>query len=128
MAAPAEVSKRRSNFRKRQFKEKHHFNIATNLTLNTMASFFILLIAHTARIACADRHTYIQTRTHARTHAHTHTHTRDNYCNPCCACAPMVNTGRHNTVGDLLYQYLKKASVFMSTSILVKNKSMWCCV
>ena len=124
MAAPAKVSKRRSNFRIRRFKEKHYFNIATNLTLNTMASFFILLIAHTARIACANRHTYIQTRTHARTHAHTHTHThthihthtRDNYCNPRCACAPMVNTGRHNTVGDLLYQYLKKASVFMSTS------------
>ena len=32
--------------------------------LNTMVSFVILLIARTARIACADRHT------------HTHTHTR----------------------------------------------------
>ena len=28
MAAPAEVSKQRSNFRIRQFKEKRHFNIA----------------------------------------------------------------------------------------------------
>ena len=57
MAAPAEVSKNRSNFRIRQFKEKHHLNIAANLTLNTMVSFIILLIARTARIACADRHT-----------------------------------------------------------------------
>ena len=44
-----------------------------------MASFVILLIARTARIACSDRHT------------DTHTHTRDNYCNPLCACAPRVN-------------------------------------
>ena len=71
MAAPAEVSKKRPNFRIRQFKEKGHFNIAANLTLNTMASFVILLIARTARIACADRQT--------------DTHTRDNYCNPRCA-------------------------------------------
>ena len=49
--------------------------------INTMASFVILLIARTARIACADRQTYI----------HTDTHTRDNYCNPRCACAPRVN-------------------------------------
>ena len=61
MAAPAEVSEKRSNFRIRQFKKKRHFNIAANLTLNTMASFVILLIARTARIACSDRHTYIQT-------------------------------------------------------------------
>ena len=61
MAVPAEVSKRCSNFRIRQFKEKHHFNIAANLTLNTMASFVILLIACTARIACADRQTYRHT-------------------------------------------------------------------
>ena len=39
-----------------------------------MASFVLLLIARTARIACTDRHTYI----------HTYTHTRDNYCNPLC--------------------------------------------
>ena len=58
MAAPAEVSEKCSNFRIRQFKEKRYFNIAANLTLNTMASFVILLIARTARIACADRHTY----------------------------------------------------------------------
>ena len=64
MAAPAEVSEKRSNFRIRQFKEKRLFNIATNLTLNTMASFVILLIARTARIACSDRHTYRQTDTH----------------------------------------------------------------
>ena len=80
MAAPAEVSEKRSNFRIRQFKKKRHFNIAANLTLNTMASFVILLIARTARIACSDGHTYIQT------DRHTHTHTRDNYCNPLCAC------------------------------------------
>ena len=42
MAAPAEVSKKRSNFLIRQFYEKRHFNIAANLTLNTMVSFIIL--------------------------------------------------------------------------------------
>ena len=63
MAAPAELSEKRSNFRIRQFKEKRHFNIAANLTLNTIASFVILLIARTARIACSDRHTYKQTDT-----------------------------------------------------------------
>ena len=58
MAAPAEVStKKRSNFRIRQFYEKRHFNIAANLTLNMMVSFIILLIARTARIACPDRQT-----------------------------------------------------------------------
>ena len=57
IAAPAEVSKKRSNFRIRQFYEKRHFNIAANLTLNTMVSFIILLIARTARIACPDRET-----------------------------------------------------------------------
>ena len=41
----------------RQFYEKRHFNIAANLTLNTMVSFIILLIARTARIACPDRQT-----------------------------------------------------------------------
>ena len=82
-AAPTEVSEKRSNFRIRQFKEKRLFNIAANLTLNTMASFVILLIACTARIACSDRHTYIQT--------DRHTQTRDSYCNPLCACAPRVN-------------------------------------
>ena len=61
MAAPAEVSERRSNFRIRQFYEKRLFNIAANPTLNTMASFVILLTARTARIACSDRHTYIDT-------------------------------------------------------------------
>ena len=89
MAAPADVSKRRSNFQIRQFKEKCLFNIAANLTLNTMAYFVILLIARTARIACSDKHTY----TYIQTHTHTHTHTRDNYCNPLCACAPRVNKG-----------------------------------
>ena len=53
MAAPAEVSKRRSNFRIRQFKEKRHYNIAANLTFNTTVSCVTLLIARTARIACA---------------------------------------------------------------------------
>ena len=33
-----------------------------------MASFVILLTAPTARIACSDRHTYIQTHTHTHTH------------------------------------------------------------
>ena len=60
MAAPAEVSEKRSNFRIKQFKEKRLFNIVANLMLNTMASFVILLIVRTARIACAD----IQTHTH----------------------------------------------------------------
>ena len=55
-----------------------------------MASFVILLIAHTARIACADRHTYI------------HTYTRDNYCNPLCACAPRVNKGPTHYQGPVL--------------------------
>ena len=56
MAAPAEVSKKRSNFRIRQFYEKRHFNIAANLTLKRwLVSFIILLIARTARIACPDR-------------------------------------------------------------------------
>ena len=68
MGTPAEVSERRSAFRIRQFKEKRLFNIAANLTLNTMASFVILLIARTARIACSDRHT------DTHTHIHTHTH------------------------------------------------------
>ena len=70
MAAPAEVSKKHSNFRIRQSKETRHFNIATNLTLNTMVSFVILLIARTARIACVDRHTDRQT--DRQTHTHTH--------------------------------------------------------
>ena len=68
MAAPAEVSKKCSNFRIRQFKEKRHFNIAGNMMLNTMASFVILLIARTARIACADRHTDRQTDRQTHTH------------------------------------------------------------
>ena len=63
MAAPAEVSKKHSNFRIKTFKEKRHFKIAANLTLNAMVSFVILLIARTARIVCADRHTDIQTHT-----------------------------------------------------------------
>ena len=88
LAAPAEVSEKCSNFRIRQFKEKRLFNIAANLTFNAMASFVILLIARTAKIVFADRHTY------RHTHTHTHTHTRDNYCNPLCACAPrgLINT------------------------------------
>ena len=61
MAAPAELSERCTNFRIREFLEKHLFNIAANLTLNTMAPFVILLIARTARIACSDRHTYRHT-------------------------------------------------------------------
>ena len=61
MAAPAEVSEKHSNFRIRQFKEKRRYNIAAKMTLSTMASFVILLIARTARIACSDRHTDIHT-------------------------------------------------------------------
>ena len=79
MAAPAEVSERRSNFRIRQLKKKKLFNIAANLTLNTMESFVILLTARTARIACSDRYTYIQK------------DRQNDYCNPLCACAPRVN-------------------------------------
>ena len=55
LAIPADVSKKRSTFRVREFKEKCHFNIAANLMLNTVVSFIVLLIAHTARIACQDR-------------------------------------------------------------------------
>ena len=51
MAAPAEVSKKRSNFRIRQFYEKRHFNIAANLTLNTMVSFINPRRACAARVA-----------------------------------------------------------------------------
>ena len=70
------------------------FSIATNLTLNMMASFFILLIVCTARITCVarqtDRQTDRQTHTHTLIHKHTHTHTHNNYCNPRCTCAPRV--------------------------------------
>ena len=70
MAAPAQASKKRSNVGIRQFKErkKCHFNIAANLTLNTMVSFIILLITRTARIACPDRHktTTVTLAAHAR--------------------------------------------------------------
>ena len=123
MAAPAEVSKKRSNFRIRQFKEQRHFNIAANLMFNTMVSFVILLIACTARIACADRQTY--------------THTRDNYCNPRCACATRVNnssqTSKHvknkNKSGSSLYSkrgkakklYRKKQGIPADTSHLNKH-------
>ena len=65
MVALVEVSEKRSNSRIRQFYEKRLFNIAANLTLNTMASFVILLIARTARIACSDRQT--DTNTHETT-------------------------------------------------------------
>ena len=44
---------------------------------NSTESFVTLLIARTARIACAD--------------IHTHTYTQDAYCNPLCACTPRVN-------------------------------------
>ena len=37
-----------------------------------MASFVILLIARTARIACSDRQTDRQTDRHTHTHTHTH--------------------------------------------------------
>ena len=70
MAAPAEVSKNRSNFRLRQFYEKRLFTIAANLPFNTMISFVILLNVCTARIACADRHIHID--------RHTHTHKTTN--------------------------------------------------
>ena len=85
MAAPLKVNKKCSNFRIRQLKEKRYFNIAANLTLNTMVSFVILVIARTARIACADRQTY--------------THTRDKYCNPRCACTLRVN----NTIKQYIH-------------------------
>ena len=76
MAAPAEVSKKCSSFRIRQFKEKCHYNTATNLMFNTMVSFIIRLIARTARIACMDR----QTDRDTHTHTHTHTQTRARAC------------------------------------------------
>ena len=63
-----------------------------------MVSFVILLVARTARIACADRHTY------------RHTHTRDNYCNPRCACAPRVN---YYTSSSLLLLLLYSLLLFV---------------
>ena len=63
MATPAVVSKKHS------FKEKRNFNIASNLTLNTMISFVILLVARTARIACADRQTHKTTAVTLTAHA-----------------------------------------------------------
>ena len=68
MAASAEVSKKRSNFLIRQFKEKRHFNIAANLMLNTMVSFVILFIARTARIGKTqtDRPSTVTLAVHAR--------------------------------------------------------------
>ena len=69
-----------------------------------MASFVILLIARTARIACSDRHTYI----HTDRHTHTHTHTRQrNYCNPLCQCAPRVNetNPRRNSHTTMVTRY-----------------------
>ena len=70
MAAPAEVSEKHSNFRIRQFKEICHYNIAANLTLNTMASFVILLTARTSRIACSDRQTHTHKTTTVTLSAH----------------------------------------------------------
>ena len=83
MAAPAEVSKSRSNFRIRLFKEKRHYNIATNLTFNTTISFVTLLIARTARIACADRHTHTHKTTTVTLSAHAYRgliSQRSDYC------------------------------------------------
>ena len=91
MAAPAEVSEKRSNFRIRQFKKKRLFNIAANLTLNTMASFVILLTARTARIACSDRQKKKQKKTDRQTDR------QNNYCNPLCACVPRVNKFNEST-------------------------------
>ena len=75
MAVPVEVSKKRSNFRIIQFKEKRYYNIAANLMFNTMVSFILLLIACTARIACVtdtqtDIHTYKTTTVTLAAHAH----------------------------------------------------------
>ena len=81
MVVPAEVSKKRSNFRIRQFKEKCQFNIAANLMFNTM----IIIFQYT--FTCA----YCQNSVHRQTDRQTHTHTRENYCNPRCACVPRVN-------------------------------------
>ena len=88
MAATAEVSEKRSNFRIRQFKKKRLFNIAANLTLNTMASFVILQIARTARIACSDRHTYIHTdrQTHETTTVTLAAHARRGLITRTCKC------------------------------------------
>ena len=84
MAAPAEVSEKRSNFRIRQ---KRLFIIVANLTLNTMASFVILLIACTARIACSDIHTYIHTdrQTHETTTVTPSAHARRGLMSQCAS-------------------------------------------
>ena len=105
MAAPAEVSKRRSNFRIRQFKEKRHFNIATNLMLNTMVSFVILLIARTARIACVD----------GQTDRHTDKHTHETTTVTLSAHARRgLNMGITTTLGHTLL-YIKFISYRKST-------------
>ena len=70
MAAPAKLSKKPSNFRIRQFKKNTPLYIAANLMLNMMVSFIILLIARTARIACADRHTHTYKTTTVTVAAH----------------------------------------------------------
>ena len=85
MATVSGQAKGRSTGRKDlTLKEKFEL-IQQSKGLNTTVSFVTLLIARTARIACADRHT------HTHTYIHTHTHTQEDYCNPLCACAPRVN-------------------------------------
>ena len=100
MAAPAEVSKRRSNFRIRQFKEKRHYNIAANLTFNTTVSFVILLIVRTARIACADRHTHKTTTVtlsaHARRGLIIHSTLAECFGTKRTPCIPSKRTSPHN--------------------------------
>ena len=69
MAAPADVNKKRSLSNK-NFKKNAILILPQIWTLNTMVSFVILLIARPARIACADRHTYIHTYIIIYRHAH----------------------------------------------------------
>ena len=79
-----------------------------------MVSFVILLIARTARIACADSHTDIQT------------HTRDNYCNPRCACAPRVNNSNESTevqtLGVIRIQLIYSINVLSKYSSLISHR------
>ena len=146
MAAPAEVSEKRSTFRIRQFKEKCLFNIAPNLTLNTMASFVILRIVRTARIACSDRHTYIHTdrhthetttvtlSTHARRglmkalkckpsaqFAHNYTINVSSKCGNIISHQSLVFEGRHNAID--LRRSARRSPIFESRHIDLRRST-----
>ena len=93
--APAEVSKKRSNFWIRQFKEKRYFNIAANLTLKTMVSFIILLIARTSRRAYVDR----------QTDTHTHTHETTTVTLAAHACQGLIKSTKVQTLNTIWQKY-----------------------